>query len=203
VEVINMSTTNNTEYTFSAHAVQRYVERVIGKDSALEINTYIAEHGDKIRSDLNKMIKYGTEFYRGKNPKPNKLNCNDVILMNNGSWVLVVSLDNNLITLFKVDLGVDDEELNKAYVSKLIDRYQSAKSEQQRVFEEKKLEIEKYNAEIKENDALIQVRQNEIATLQKMNTDYKDLIKAIYEKNKMLSDEADRALDKLVTNNFK
>jgi hypothetical protein len=192
---------NEASYTFSAHAIQRYVERVIGKENALEVNTYIAEHKDKINADLNKMMKYATLFYQGKNPRPNKINGSDVRLLSNGSWILVSSLDNNLITLFKIDLGVDDEELNKAYVNKLIEKYQLAKEEQQKVFEEKQAEIERYNIEIKENELLIQTKQSEIATLQKMNTDYKDLIKGIYEKNKMLSDEVDKSLDKLVANN--
>lgn len=53
------------EYKISDHAKKRYTERIIGKDDQIEVNRFITENKDKIKTDINKMIQYGNMIYAG------------------------------------------------------------------------------------------------------------------------------------------
>lgn len=61
------------EYKISDHAQKRYAERIIGKDDQIEVNRFVTENKDKIKTDINKMIQYGDMIYAGiQSQKDNK-----------------------------------------------------------------------------------------------------------------------------------
>ena len=95
---------NTVEYNISTHAKQRYAERIMGKED-IDINRFVTLNEDKIKTDINKLISYGDLIYTGKQ---NKGNVVDVYIKD--CWVIIA--DNkakNVITIFKIDLGLDDE----------------------------------------------------------------------------------------------
>lgn len=48
------------------HAKERYAERIMEKDSALDIKRYVLQNEEKIKTDLAKMVFYGEIVYTGK-----------------------------------------------------------------------------------------------------------------------------------------
>lgn len=48
------------------HSKERYAERIMGKDSAVDINSYIVANEEKIRTDIENMVTYGTMIFKGK-----------------------------------------------------------------------------------------------------------------------------------------
>lgn len=108
-----------TEYKISAHCEQRYAERIMHKDAKNDINRFIVENRDKIKTDLNKIILYGKLIFSGKqNRKDGKGNIIDVYLKD--TWVILVDSKNlNIITLYKIDLGCGDD-FNNEYILKML-----------------------------------------------------------------------------------
>jgi hypothetical protein len=98
----------NMNLRITEHAKERYAERIAGRDNKLDAKSYVATNGEKIVSDLTEMVERGKEAYRGPlgpNKKP-------TVILIQGTWLLVMSPDNALITLFKKDLGLS-EKLNQ------------------------------------------------------------------------------------------
>ena len=117
---------NKIEYTISAHAKQRYAERIMGKED-IDVNRFITLNEDKIKTDINKLIQYGELIFTGKQTnKDGKSSMVDVYLKD--CWIVLAdSRIKNVITLYKTDLGLDDE-FNKAYISKMMEKLNANKS---------------------------------------------------------------------------
>ena len=99
----------------SKHAEERYAERIMSYEEKVDRSVFIAQHKDKIEKDLNKMKDFGQLLYSGKSLKDDKTIV-DIYL--NGTWVLLVDKNKDLlITVYKVDLKVD-EDFTKEYISK-------------------------------------------------------------------------------------
>lgn len=150
----------------SKHASERYAERIMGK-SGSDVTLFINTQGDKILTDIKKMLAYANMIYKGVSLQDrNKYNC-EIYL--SGTWILFVSTDNNqVVTLYKIDLGLG-EEFNKEYVNKLLERLQLANSKLNEVMEEtnqRKVEIEEQIGElggkIKELRTVIQQYEQQI-----------------------------------------
>ena len=118
---------NSITYQISAHCEQRYAERIMEKDSKVNINKFIAENRDKIKNDINKMISYGELIYQGKQTKPDsKGNIISVYLKD--AWVILVDTKTEIvITLYKVDLGCGDD-FNNQYITKMLEKLDVAKN---------------------------------------------------------------------------
>jgi hypothetical protein len=89
---------------FTEHAMKRYAERIAGRENQLDAASYVATNKEKIEHDLTEMVEHSDEVYRGPTQKDRK----QIILLIQGSWVLLMSQDGALITLYKKDLGVED-----------------------------------------------------------------------------------------------
>ena len=122
-----MCTTNtDTTYTISKHAKERYAERIMEKATSNEINTFLVQNEDKIINNINKMIQYGELIYTGKQTQKDGRTYNVEVFLN-GLWVVITDIKSkNVITLYKIDLGVD-EEFNQEYVSRMMDKFNAAK----------------------------------------------------------------------------
>ena len=71
----------NIEYKISNHCEQRYAERIMGKDNNGDVNRFIINNKEKIKTDIHKMIQYGELIYTGKqSQKSGKGNIVDVYL---------------------------------------------------------------------------------------------------------------------------
>lgn len=163
----------------SKHAKERYAERIMNRSDLREITAYIQENKDKIHTDINKMLEYGTIVYTGlmkdtKKDAKQAYNKMSVIIQN--SWVLIVDINNNIVvTLYKIDLGAD-EEFNREYAKKMIDTIANLTAE----YEEIKSKIESQNTHyseiIQESKDTINELRGQIKRLEELVESYEAII---------------------------
>ena len=105
-------------YTISKHAKERYTTRLLNKEDNNEIQRFIVENEDKIKTDLNKMIEFGQLIYTGKTSHKDCKNPISVFIKD--TWIVLADVkDKNVITVFKIDLGCGDD-FNNQYISKMM-----------------------------------------------------------------------------------
>lgn len=165
---------NKIEYTISAHAKQRYAERIMGKED-IDVNRFITLNEDKIKTDINKLIQYGDLIFTGKQTnKDGKSSMVDVYLKD--CWIVLAdSRIKNVITLYKIDLGLDDE-FNKAYISKMVEKLNANKSILESVQRQVQEESNTYREMIKDAEAQIKEYRGMIKNLEELCTGYKTII---------------------------
>lgn len=166
---------NTTEYNISKHCKERYSERIMGKDSGTDVARFITLNEDKIKTDIHKLIHYGELIYTGKqSQKDGKGNVIDVYLKD--CWVVLV--DNrakNVVTLYKIDLGLD-EEFNKSYVSKMMEKLNGCKEVLANVLEQVQNETNTYREMIADAETQIKEYRAMIKNLEELCAAYKTVI---------------------------
>lgn len=173
--------TNLDTLKFSVHSMQRYAERIMDKESKLEVNMFIQEHEDKIKTDITKMIQYGELLYSGK-PTSEIFERRPVDIYLNGLWIIIVDIGrNNVVTLYSIDLGVG-EEMNNLYVKKLTDKLNVAKQNLEDVKTDISMQAETYRDVIAQNEALIAEHRKDIKDLEKFNENYRGVIEGLQTK---------------------
>lgn len=166
---------NVVEYKISNHAMQRYAERIVGKEDNLDINRYVTLNEQKIKSDINKMINYGDLIYAGKqSQKDGKGNVVDVYLRN--CWIVLVDgREKNVITLYKIDLGLDDG-FNQIYISKMMEKLNANKETLANVQRQVQAESNTYRIMISEAETQIKEYRGMIKNLEELCAGYKTII---------------------------
>ena len=181
----------NTKYTLdnikiSAHARERYAERIMDKDDKTDIARFIVLHEQKIKEDIFKMIEYGTLLYSGKSIS--EFNKQSVDIFLNGTWVVIVDIAKcNVITLYSIDLGLGNE-FNQEYIIKLMQKLDIAKEEYETVVMGIKTQTETYSSIIKENTEQINELKQMINNLEKQNQAYTDVIESL-EADKIMAEK--------------
>lgn len=190
---------NKMMYNISKHARERYVQRLLNKEDNNEIQRFIVENEDKIVTDINKMIHYGDLIYSGKqSQKDGKGSVVDVYLKD--CWIVLVDeKSNNVITLYKIDLGCGDD-FNLQYIEKmriqLEGKQQHLASVLQEIVEESKTyrelieeaetQIAEYRAMIKNLESLCEgykmVIDNNIIKSSQANREVADVINTLINK---------------------
>lgn len=165
---------NKIEYNISAHAKTRYAERIMGKED-IDVNRFVTLNEDKIKTDINKLIQYGELIYTGRqSQKDNKGNIVDVYLKD--CWVVLAdSRAKNVITLYKIDLGLD-EEFNKAYVSKMLDKLNLRKEGLEIIQKQVQEESNTYREMINDAETQIKEYRGMIKNLEELCVAYKTVI---------------------------
>ena len=168
-------TENKIEYNISSHAKQRYAERIMGKDDTTDVARFVTLNEDKIKTDINKLIHYGELIYSGKqSQKDGKGNIVDVFLKD--CWVVLVdSRAKNVITLYKIDLGLDDE-FNKAYISKMMEKLNANKEVLENVKQQVQEESNTYREMINDAETQIKEYRSMIKNLEELSIGYKTVI---------------------------
>lgn len=161
-------------YTISNHAAQRYSERIMDKEG-IDVNRFITLNEDKIKTDINKMIEHGSLIYSGKqSQKDGKGKVVDVYLQN--CWVILVDEQSkNVITLYKIDLGLDDE-FNKTYISKMLEKLNANKEVLESVQQQVQEESNTYREMIKDAETQIKEYRGMIKNLEELCVGYKTII---------------------------
>ena len=160
------------KYTISNHAKQRYAERIMGRDDTTEINRYVNLNEEKIKTDINKMITYGELIYTGIQHKNDKKLAAPVDVYVKDCWVVIA--DNkikNVITLYKIDLGVDDE-FNKLYINKMLEKLNTAKKAADEIRHQIEEENLGYTEIIEESEISIKQYRSMINNLEKLIDGY-------------------------------
>lgn len=166
---------NVTIYNISAHAKQRYAERIMGKEDNLDINRFITLNEEKIHTDINKLINYGELIYQGKQTqKDGKSNVIDVYLKD--CWVVLAdSRTRNVITLYKIDFGLD-EEFNKTYVSKMLEKLNIRKADLEIIRQQVQMESNTYKEMIADAEFEIKEYRTMIKNLEGLCEGYRTII---------------------------
>lgn len=161
-------------YDISKHAKERYGERIMDKDHKADINRFIVENDEKIKNDINKMIDYGEMIFQGKQNRDGKINNISVYVKD--CWIVLCDTAKKLvITLYKVDLGLDDD-FTKLYISKMIDKVNQYKEIYTNVKSQCTTESKSYQDKILENNAMINEYRGYIKNLEELNSGYKTII---------------------------
>ena len=166
---------NIVKYNISKHGMERYAERIMGKEDSVDINRFITMNEEKIKTDINKLIHYGELIYSGKQTqKDGKGNVIDVFLKD--CWVVLVDNRNhNVVTLYKVDLGLDDE-FNKIYISKMMDKLNTHKEILENIKQRVQEESDTYRRMIEDAETQIKEYRTMIKNLEELCVAYKTVI---------------------------
>ena len=173
---------NDTKYTlenlkFSLHSKERYAERIMDKDSKVDVSVFISQHEQKIKEDIYKMIHYGTLLYSGKSVS--EFNKQPVDIFLNGTWVIIVDIAKcNVITLYSIDLGLGNE-FNQEYINLLMNKLNVARENYDTVNIGIQTQKETYSSIIKENTEQINEYKQFIKNLEKQNQAYTDVIESL------------------------
>lgn len=165
-------------YTISRHAMERYSERLMGKEENIDINRFITLNEDKIKTDINKMISYGELIYTGKQYKSKDgKNANAVVdVFLRDCWIVLAdSKSKNVITLYKIDLGLDDE-FNKIYISKMLERLSESKAALEETKKQVEAESNTYKEMIADAESEIKAYKSMIKNLEELCEGYKMII---------------------------
>ncbi|MCL2655705.1 MAG: hypothetical protein FWD65_08490 [Coriobacteriia bacterium] len=166
--------------------MKRYAERIAGISDPGDILEYVAQNKQKIEGDLLKMLEYATCVYEGPAKTSEK-----VCVYISGSWMFIIAAkDHTVITLFKKDLGVDDERFNKSYMMRVVAKIEKLKSEAEEADAAIVVEADRLAKKVEENEAHIVELRKEISDLETLNQDYRNIIR----KTNLQSDMAWRAV---------
>lgn len=166
----------NELYAVSKHCKERYAERILNKSNNNEIQKFIIENENKIITDISKLIKYGKVIYSGKQTQKDIKNNNVIDVYLKDAWVVLVdSKFRNVITLYKIDLGCD-EEFNLQYINKMVDKLNESKENLARVTEEVNNETATYRDLIKDSTTQISEYRTMIKNLEKLCEGYQTII---------------------------
>ena len=162
-------------FSISTHCQQRYAERIMDKNTTYDVNRFIIEHEEKIKTDINKMIEFGDVIYTGKqSQKSGKGNVIDVYLKD--LWVVLVDKkDKKVVTLFKIDLGLDDE-FNKTYVNKMTEKLNQSKENLEVAQRQVQEESDMYKKLIEEAESQIREYKSMINNLEELCSGYRTII---------------------------
>lgn len=181
------------KYNITNHAYERYAERMTGRDNPTDIRTYLNAHKQDVNDRINKLINYGNLIYEGKlrDYPINQIYFND-------SWVIVVDpKNNNVITLYKIDFGI--ESVNELFIKEMLDKIQSLNEELQAV----KVIVAKSNEEILDtisnNTEEIKYHKSVIKSLEITNESLNNVVKESNVKIKLKEKEMSDLIDLFVS----
>lgn len=168
---------NINKYTISKHAMERYAERIMGKDTNWDVNRFILANDSKIETDINKLIQFGELIYSGKQSRKDGKNSNAIVdVYLKDCWVVLTdNSSRNVITLYKIDLGLD-EEFNKSYVSKMVEKLNEHKEVLESVKQQVQSETNTYREMIADAEVQIKEYRTMIKNLEELCSAYKTVI---------------------------
>jgi len=124
----NEEAVESVEVTVSQHAKSRWVERMNGITDTNEIKRYLVDNSGKVVKDIKKSFENADFVFRGQLGKNHTTS--DYYLLND---LVFVEEKMTIITLFKVDFGIEYEDLNETIKRSLITALQRAVANQQDV----------------------------------------------------------------------
>lgn len=154
----------------SNHCFQRYHERVKEAEGP-----FVDSLKERYTKELELLYTHCKKIYSGiigHSTRPVD------VYVNPQGWVLITNdKEQAMITLYKVDLGIENEALNKQYITaslKRIDELEEAMLQTSLKIDEEKQE---YLKQIEANEALIKEYRQTILSLETRNVALKDLVK--------------------------
>lgn len=179
------------------HAKERYAERIMEKGDTRDINLFITQNEEKIKNDIEKMITYGKPIFSGRTTcgKPGD---NPVNVYCNGLWVVLEdSKSHDIITLYKIELGVD-EDFDMEFVNRMMAKLDKAKAEQLEIKKKIALECENYRSLIRDGENQINTYKGYIKNLEQMNAGYKAVIDNMQVNNSLAEQKVKNIVARLI-----
>ncbi|AUG84733.1 hypothetical protein HOU90_gp084 [Lactobacillus phage Lpa804] len=155
-----MANEEAVEVNVSQHAKSRWVERMNGLSETNEIKRYLVDNSDKVVKDIKKSFENADFVFRGQLGKNHTTS--DYYLLND--LVFVFEKD-TIITLFKVDFGIEYEDLNETIKRSLITALQRAVANQQDVKSKSGVEAKRIKNDIAQVNAEINSYRKQIDLL--------------------------------------
>jgi len=163
-----MANEEAVEVSVSQHAKSRWVERMNGITDDKEIKRYLVDNSDKVVKDIKKSFTNADFVFRGQLGKNHTTS--DYYLLND--LVFVFEKD-TIITLFKVDFGIEYEDLNETIKRSLITALQRAVADQQEVKSKSGVETKRVKSDIAKVNAEVNGlrKQIDLLTIKKAGLD--------------------------------
>ena len=175
--------------------MERYAKRIANRETTIDVNTYVQLNKDKITEDINKMIQFGNRIYTGRVGQREERPVNVYL---SGTWVILTDiLDKTVITVYKVNLGLD-EEFNKTFINGILKRMEEHKAELAEAQKQTEEEKKSYQSIIADNNAQINEYKAAINELEKLNTDYQETIGDIGARHKSAELAVKRDVENLI-----
>lgn len=179
------------------HAKERYAERIMDKSDTRDINLFITHNEEKIKTDIEKMVQYGDLLFSGRTAG-GKPGANPVNVYLNGLWVVLEdSKSHDIITLYKIELGVD-EDFDTEFVNRMVEKLNLAKAEQREVEKRIATKRESYQGLIREGENQINIYKGYIKNLESMNSGYKAIIDNLQVNNSLAEQKIKNIIAKLI-----
>ena len=149
----------------------------MGRDGTWDVNKFILANQEKIDTDINKLIQYGELVFSGRQNKKDAKNSNAIVdVYIKDCWVVIANAQTkNVITLYKIDLGLD-EDFNKAYVRKMVEKISERKASLDEISQEVEEETNMYRDLIEDAEAQIKNYKVMIKNLEELCIAYKGII---------------------------
>lgn len=97
------------------HAYKRYVQRTMDYNEDKDIMKYLSENKSTVEERINKLFDSSNLIYEGQFREHSTAE----IYMNKHGWIFCVDKKKQrIITLYKIDLGLD-EEFNRLYIDRM------------------------------------------------------------------------------------
>jgi len=158
---------------FTEHIMKRYAERIAGLTDQGDILEYVVQNKQKIESDLLKMLEFATCVYEGQGKTSEK-----VCVYVSGSWMFIIAAkDHTVITLFKKDLGIDDERFNKSYMARVVAKLEKLKATAEEADGAIVIEADRLAEKVTANEDRIVELRKEISDLETLNQGYRNIIR--------------------------
>ena len=156
------------EIVITDHCLKRYAERVMDRP------IIGLEAENKAKNEIKKLYLSSELYYTGIIGKSN----NTVqVRCNRNGWTFIVDKEGKrIITLYKVDLMVDSDEVNQLYVDKALSKITSLKDAYEQSINSALEEEIKYNDELSTIDRQITDYENTIKTLKARREAIRSLI---------------------------
>lgn len=155
----------------SNHAMDRYKERVRNNQT----NILDEETKNKYTVEIKKLYLSSELMYTGVIGHSS----GEVeVYINRNGWVLICGKNQKqVITLYKVDLNVGDDELNQVYITKSIEKILSCKETINTIADQVETNKINYMEELDTNNALLKEYKKQIEALTLRNDALNNLIK--------------------------
>ena len=174
------------KYNITNHALERYAERMAGKVEATNMRIYVSDHKNDISDRIHKLINYGELIFEGK-----IRDYSNSQVYYKDHWVIIVDpKNNNVVTLYKIDLG--DDEVNDLFANKTLAKIEAEQNVLNTIKDNVEEQKKEWQSIIDNNDENIAYHKKMIKSLEQVNESYRTLMKNattdIFAQNKKITD---------------
>lgn len=156
------------EIRITDHCLKRYAERVMDRP------IIGLEAENKAKNEIKKLYLSSELYYTGVIGKSNNV---VQVRCNKNGWTFIIDKEGKtIITLYKVDLMVDSDEVNQLYVDKALAKITNLKEVYEQSINSALEEEIKYNDELSKIDREINEYENTVKSLKARREAVKSLI---------------------------